>query len=138
MDLLTDDIRARLKANAEQGDAIDPPPYLKLFCPWGAATWLFTEVDPDGDTLFGLCDLGLGFPELGYASLREIRSIQGPAGLVIERDIFWEPLASLGVYAEAARFSERITETRDDLEMAFRRLEREAKKSGPKLKARML
>jgi hypothetical protein len=39
---------------------------MKLFTPDAAATWLISEVDPDDpDRLFGLCDLWLGFPELG-------------------------------------------------------------------------
>ncbi|AWI86976.1 hypothetical protein C0214_00505 [Methylobacterium sp. DM1] len=42
---------------------------LKLFNPLGPATWLICELDADGDTLYGLCDLGFGEPELGYVSL---------------------------------------------------------------------
>lgn len=33
-------------------------PVVKLFTPDAAATWLFTEVTPNG-LLFGLCDLGM-------------------------------------------------------------------------------
>jgi hypothetical protein len=50
----------------------DPVPVLKLFNPLGAATWLATELGEDGDTMFGLADLGFGCPELGYFSLSEI------------------------------------------------------------------
>ena len=42
----------------------------------GAATWLLTELDEDGDQAFGLCDLGFGCPELGYVSLTEMRAVQ--------------------------------------------------------------
>ena len=39
------------------------------FTPDAGATWLLTEIDPDDhDHAFGLCDLGQGFPELGYVS----------------------------------------------------------------------
>ena len=35
-------------------------PVSKLFNPCGAAAWLFTELDPeDGDSLFGLANLGV-------------------------------------------------------------------------------
>jgi hypothetical protein len=45
-------------------------PVVKLFCPWTTATWLLTELEPeDPDYAFGLCDLGLGCPELGRVSL---------------------------------------------------------------------
>jgi hypothetical protein len=56
--LLTQDQRARLIANGKcRGDHA---PVVKFFSPVGAATWLFSELDEDGDTLFGLCDLGFG------------------------------------------------------------------------------
>ena len=41
-------------------------PVVKLFTPDVNATWLLTELDPeDPDISFGLCDLGVGCPELG-------------------------------------------------------------------------
>lgn len=48
------------------------PLLVKLFTPDAGATWLLSEIDPeDHDIAFGLCDLGLGFPELGFASLSD-------------------------------------------------------------------
>ena len=100
---LTPDLLARLRANAEATRAAqaagerepDHNPVIKLFNPLGAATWIATELDDDGDTLFGLADLGFGCPELGSFSLREIASVRLPLGLGIERDIIFEPLAPL-------------------------------------------
>lgn len=60
------------------GNTPDHKPVVKLFVPWGAGTWLLSEIDEDGDRAFGLCDLGFGEPELGYVSLSELRSIRGP------------------------------------------------------------
>lgn len=54
MNLLTDDLRAQLLANGRNRDA-DPMPVVKFFNPLGAGVWLATELDADGDTLFGLC-----------------------------------------------------------------------------------
>lgn len=56
MKLITKEIeRQLLKNGATPGE--DYKPVLKIFCPWGAATWLITEMDPeDPDILFGLCD----------------------------------------------------------------------------------
>ena len=52
-----------------------PLPVVKLFTPDASATWLLTELDPaDPDLAFGLCDLGLGCPELGYVRLSELES----------------------------------------------------------------
>src|SRR3546814_7390594 len=70
----------------------DPVPVLKLFNPLGAATWLATELYEDGDTLFGLADLGFGTPELGVFSLSEIAAVRLPYGMRIERDIGFESI----------------------------------------------
>ena len=112
MILIPDDIRARLLANGAAETETDHYPVVKLFNPCGAATWIITEMMEDGDTLFGLCDLGFGTPELGYVSLAEIESVKGPFGLGIERDLHFRPLFPLSVYAEAARFTRHVTEDR--------------------------
>lgn len=50
-----------------------------------ARPWLLTEIDPDDhDHVFGLSDLGLGMPEIGWVSLQEL------AG-----DIRWPDLSAL-------------------------------------------
>lgn len=77
---------------------------VKLFTPDAGATWLLTEIDPDEyDRAFSLCDLGLGTPELGYVSLRELAALRGPMGLHVERDLYFTPAKSLSAYAEEAR-----------------------------------
>jgi hypothetical protein len=85
---------------------IDFEPVVKLFNPAGAGTWLLTELDPDApDIAFGLCDLGMGTPELGSVSIAELEALRGPFGLGIERDMHWTPRMTLGEYARAASFS---------------------------------
>lgn len=107
-ELLTVEDRVRLLVQALADDR-DGPPIVKLFTPDGAATWLISEVDPDDpDRLFGLCDLGLGFPELGYVSLAEILSVRGRLGLPVERDLHFVADKPLSVYAEEARKQGRI------------------------------
>lgn len=118
MDLLTPDLRQRLIGNAAApadatrhgGPAPDPAPVVKFFNPCGAATWLLTELAPDGDTLFGLCDLGFGYPELGSVSFAEIASVHVTLGLGIERDLHFAASHPLSVYAEAARTHGGIVE----------------------------
>ena len=100
--LLTADHICSLQANALLADG-DHPPVVKLFNPAGAATWLATELDADADTLFGLADLGFGFPELGSFSLAELQSLKLPFGLTIERDRSFSTDFGLSVWAEAAR-----------------------------------
>jgi hypothetical protein len=62
-----------------------------------------TELDPDHELAFGLCDLGMGEPELGYVSLTELRTVRGKLGLPIERDEHFDADKTLSAYAEEAR-----------------------------------
>jgi hypothetical protein len=88
---------------------LDPLPVAKLFTPDAGATWLLSEIDPeDHDRAFGLCDLGLGCPELGWVSLAELASVRGQLGLSIERDVYWSASKPLSEYASQARALGRI------------------------------
>jgi hypothetical protein len=108
-DLLSVEDRVRLLVNA-LADEKDHEPVVKLFTPDGNATWLLTESDPDDpNRLFGLCDLGLGSPELGYVSLAELAALRGMMGLPIERDLHFIADKPLSAYAEEARLKGRIS-----------------------------
>ncbi|MGY4752715.1 DUF2958 domain-containing protein [Pannonibacter sp. Q-1] len=100
MILLTPELREQLLGNGRQCD-VDHVPVVKFFNPFGAGVWLATELAADGDTLFGLADLGE--PELGYFSLEEMTSVRLPFGLGIERDILFTGEFPISVWAEAAR-----------------------------------
>ncbi len=118
MKLLTKEQRERLLKNGRDQRHVkgtkaekDFWPVVKFFYPAGAATWLVTEADPDEpDILFGLCDLGHGFPELGSVRLSELENFQGQLGLGIERDRFFTAKAPLSRYADAAREAGCIVE----------------------------
>ena len=86
--LFTDEQRFLLLANGRElhlNPDFDPAPVVKLFTPDAGrrtpdagATWLLTEIDPDDhDHAFGLCDLGMGMPELGWVSLQELATVRG-------------------------------------------------------------
>lgn len=114
MKLLTKKIEADLRKNSklagefiEKDETFNPKPVVKLFTPWGGGTWLLTELDEDG-RLFGLCDLGMGEPELGYVMLSELEELRGPAGLKVERDCWFKPEKTLDAYVEDARAAGRI------------------------------
>ena len=117
MKLFTKDIYQRLIRNGQQqqqaedkGHSIDFAPVVKLFTPDANCTWLLTEIDPDvPDLAFGLCDLGMGFPELGSVSISELESVHGALGLPVERDKFFSADHPLSVYADAARSTGGIT-----------------------------
>ena len=119
MKLLTDTIRQQLLRNgqlrrtlAQDGKTgLDFIPVVKLFTPDAGCTWLLTELDPDApDIAFGLCDLSMGFPELGSVRISEIAAVRGVLGLPVERDLHFAATHTLSVYARAARNAEAITE----------------------------
>ncbi|MBB4230069.1 DUF2958 domain-containing protein [Rhizobium mongolense] len=108
--LVTMEQRAKLLENFANKDD-DHIPVVKLFTPWANATWLFVDLDPeDEDRLFGLCDLGHGSPELGYALLSELEGLKGPWGLKIKRDLHFHATRPLSEYTIAARAARRIVE----------------------------
>ena len=109
LQLLTAELRDRLLANGRE-PVRDHVPVVKLFNPAGAATWLATELEADGDILFGLADLGMGCPELGSFSLAEIAALRLPFGLLIERDLYFRTDRPLSVWADAARSAGSIIE----------------------------
>lgn len=107
MPLLTPNQRGQLLANGRQRDR-DHAPVVKFFNPIGIGTWLATELDADGDTLFGLAQLN-DVPELGSFSLEELSSLRLPYGMHIERDIFFTGAFPISAYAKAARETGSIT-----------------------------
>ena len=124
MQLLLDCHCARLIANGKltkAGAAGDYHPVVKLFTPDGRACWLLTELDPDNpDLAFGLCDLGIGFPELGHIRVSEIATVRGHIGLPVERDQHFRAYGPISAYATAARRARRIVCDKAAIEAAMK------------------
>jgi hypothetical protein len=133
MKFFTKEIFAKLVANGHQQEAvrgtpqeIDFAPVVKLFTPDANCTWLLTEIEPDyPEIAFGLCDLGLGCPELGSVSIPELESLRGRMGLPIERDRHFKATHALTIYADAARLAQGITEDQKALTRAAAAQEKE-------------
>jgi hypothetical protein len=66
----------------------NPLAIIKLFTPDSSWTWFLMESDGNG-LLFGLV-AGLE-TEFGYVRLAELKSVTGPMGLHIERDLWFRP-----------------------------------------------
>lgn len=96
---------AAYKHGAETGES-GKDILAKYFTPWGGATWYISEGMPidrhgvpldhdlisqaDDWHLYGFCDLGDSTnAELGYVMLSDLESIAGPAGLKVERDLYF-------------------------------------------------
>ena len=114
MTLITDEQRQQMLANGEaaaRGEDSDPYPVVKLFTPDAHAIWLLTELDPDdGDTAYGLCDVGLGSPELDSIKLSDLESIRGPSQLPVARDLHFMAKRRLSEYASLARVDGSIND----------------------------
>jgi len=104
--LITAEQRVQLLANGQAyaaGHGGDPLPVVRLFTPDAHATWLLAALDPaDGDTAYGLCDVGIGMPELGHVKLSDLASIVGPLKQSVRRDLYFRPTRVLSEYARLA------------------------------------
>ena len=105
--LTTEEERRQLLAHGKAraaGHAIDPVPVVRLFTPDAHLTWVLAALDPaDGDTAYGLIDLGLGMPELGTVKLSDLASIVGPRKQPVMRDQYFQPTRTLAQYARLAQ-----------------------------------
>ncbi len=93
----TDQFRKFILWGCQGVESMPPTARWKFFNPCGAQTWFISEAEEvvhmDGTAdlqMFGWCDMGMGCPELGYVLLSELASIDGPLGLGIERDIYFD------------------------------------------------
>lgn len=82
-----------LNHNNPEKDSMEP--VVKFFDPFGAATWLFSELEPETGICFGLADLGMDCIEFGYTDLNEFIAIGR-----IERDLHFKGTLPLSEYAQ--------------------------------------
>lgn len=116
MKLITTEQLAQLLANGKRSESenYDPYPVVKLFMADAPCTWLLCDLHPnDEDIAFGLCDLGIGFPELGSVCISELTAIRRKIGLPVERDRYWKARGPISAYAAAARRVGHIVDIRE-------------------------
>lgn len=105
--LVTAEQRAKLLAAGAAraaGHSIDPLPVVRLFTPDAHATWLLAALDLfDGDTAWGLIDLGIGMPALGTVKLSDLAGIVGPQQRPVLRDVYFHPARPLSEYVRLAQ-----------------------------------
>ncbi len=111
---ITAEQRAQLLAVGEAraaGQTIDPMPAVRLFTPDAHAIWLLASLDPaDGDTAWGLIDLGIGMPALGTVKLSDLASIVGPLKQPVMRDRYFQPARRLSASVRLAQEDGSITD----------------------------
>jgi hypothetical protein len=104
--LMTPDEHRRL---VENGSIInsgrDHKPVIKLHIPMIGSAWLLTEIMPVRTNIaFGLCDMGLGSPEIGYVNLDEFLDILDRTNLTTLRDNAFTAMYPLSTYKNAANY----------------------------------
>ncbi len=129
--MFNDEQLAKLIENGKNPDH-DHMPVVKLILPQSRCVWLLNEIDvEDPNIAFGLCDLGFGFPELGYVSLEELGSIRlALLGYKIEADPSFIAKYPMSVYADAARSLCEIT-VEDHILMQFDKAKQNRQKPSP-------
>ena len=85
MKLFTKAQETKLSANAEKKDGFA---YVKLFNPAGIGTWYLSELYPNG-LAYGLAHIHE--KEFGLVDINELKSLELPFGLSIERDKWFDP-----------------------------------------------
>ena len=112
--LVTEEDRVHLLAHGLTRAAVqecDPLPVVRLFTPDAHATWLLAALDPtDGDTAYGLIDLGIGMPALATVKLSDLASIVGPLKQPVIRDRYFQPTRPLSEYVRLAQENGSITD----------------------------
>jgi len=115
MKLLTDEIRKKLPPlYAQDGKDGKAVAFVKYFTPSSSWTWLVLEGEPVQDEAqqeidFKFFGLVYGHErEFGYFLLSELEEVQGPMGLPIERDLYWQPKTLEEIAPEMFRDSEKV------------------------------
>lgn len=79
------------KTGSQEDEGKDAKIILKIFNPYGHATWYCTEYDPEQRLLFGFASMfGDYNDEWGYTSLDELVNVQPIPGLFLERDAHFD------------------------------------------------
>ena len=112
--LVTTEQRAQLLAVGAcrpDGPGLDPMPVVRQLTPEAHPTWRQAALDPaDGDTAWGLIDLGIGMPGLGHVKLSDLASIVGPRKQPVMRDRYFQPVRRLSEYLRLAEENGSITD----------------------------
>lgn len=94
---MTKEIEKRLEKfplYSQDGKGEDAKIVCKFFSPVGGWTWYVLEAEKfneDDYVFFGIVINGYGEQEYGYFTLGELKQLQLPFGLGIERDMYFSP-----------------------------------------------
>lgn len=108
-DRLFENGRRRNKRLADGKEPEDEVPLVLLFTPDAGCRWLLSHINPvDYDLAYGVCDMGMGWPELDYVSFSELVCLRGELGLPVQRHPYFGPDKTNSRYLEEARAKKRL------------------------------
>lgn len=82
-------------------DIIDFVLVVKFFILDGGVIWFLIEIDlEDEDIVFGFCDFGIGYFELGLVCFSVFKVYCGCFGLLIEWDFYFNVEVLFSIYVE--------------------------------------
>lgn len=88
MVLMPSYVEKKLPSLYSQEATKDPNVLCKFFLPF--TKWIWYAIEFDGkDTFFGYV-VG-DYAELGYFSFKELKELEGPYGVKVERDTYFDP-----------------------------------------------
>ena len=74
---------------------------LKLFNPTGIGTWYLMNMHKDNDYCWGICHIYEW--EIGSFSINELKGVNLPFGLKIERDKFFKPVKASELWTKLTK-----------------------------------
>lgn len=103
-ELLTDEQMDKLKQiGLSEEENENQVPVVRLHIPGKEAYWLFSCIVSGTEQMaYGIFEIGLGSPELGYFDLSEIAELKFEGGLELENDLQFKGEHSLMKYADIA------------------------------------
>ena len=91
MKLLTkENIKSLPALYSQEKLGLEQKAVVKFFTPWSNWTWYATEFDENTGLFYGLVD-GTE-KEMGTWTIEELKSVNGPFGLKIERDMYFKSI----------------------------------------------
>ena len=98
MKLLTKAITNRAIKQYPLGSDMEQMVVAKFFNPVGLGTWDLMNMHEDNDYCWGICHIFEW--EMGSFSINELKSVELPYGLNIERDKFFKPVKAIDLWTK--------------------------------------
>tara|TARA_Y100001970_G_scaffold135340_1_gene166603 strand:+ start:1116 stop:1433 length:318 start_codon:yes stop_codon:yes gene_type:complete len=101
MELLTKEIKTKAEKQYDLGSDMDQNVVAKFFNPVGQGTWYLMNKSPEDNYCWGIVDLFA--VEVGSFDLNELKELELPMGMKIERDLYFKPRKAKELFEELVK-----------------------------------